>query len=878
MDKDGDLVEVERQYCLEYIPNCLNPGKAYEPQKKKPAASKREIKIGSRELLQGQRVTVKTDKDEKEGVIAAWSPPHLYEVQYSDGYAMVERDNIKVIGKRIKEPLPFFAERYTWLAELARKYESYDDFVGYLRSQPPEGSTPTEIFAELTGKALGFKNLREVFNAAQEMKIQAIIKPQTLELTDAENKVLNILSDKPIHIDQIANETGLSLNQTASALLYFELKKMVKQSPGKLFSLKEKVIDVKPEAEAKKEEIVAPQWMNKLSDAQLKWLSHFQLDSGNPHSMSAWEERIWDLAERSQYNRDEMTDKVQEITEIPRELITLSVDFFINNHLLKTDVRGNLVQNAPIWYMSYNHFIRVAGNEYTAGERLGIPTHNRIPQEHGATPTDRIRKAVIRKSIEEGWPFPEETYKEFPDLDPRVPHLSLPKYTHIPSEKAQKMIEDSEILYRQFAEKRSAYDQARTKAEHTKQIEFITESKRLSGEMDIIAEKIAWFWNNIQHENIEIMDLETKATYFPSLWKVFKRFGKLEAGEGLKEKMISFSILQELPAAIEHYRMSQKIPVSPLLTEKELSNPPKIINLNNPPELKGYEFHFLKANISGGMPESYEVNSGIKFNIPGFSQTFIIHKGPGRANYMVVEMSTGMGVGKGDTIAGAKKAAEDVIIKNGTERFTDIVNAARKINDYPQIVSDLNKSELKLVPGIYLRKTGLVFDEWEVNEPPKLVLHGESRDRAKRGEHQYISRVTTYRHSRPGQVQQYDYVIKSGKPIKLKGTNLELFMTREPLWDHVYYVTNEASTGLPLRQANKDKMKSIEITMRDIKEIEDRVMEARWITDYPHLKDAARQFEEKRLAKAAPPLKHPDLSGFPFISALRLGAFALIGK
>ncbi len=75
------------------------------------------------------------------------------------------------------------------------------------------------------------------------------------------------------------------------------------------------------------------------------------------------------------------------------------------------------------WQMTYSEFFDIAGSEYTSGERFGIPTKNRVPVipetgfgEKGATPEERVHRAVVRKALREKKPVPQEILAEYPDL------------------------------------------------------------------------------------------------------------------------------------------------------------------------------------------------------------------------------------------------------------------------------------------------------------------------------------------------------------------------------------------------------------------------------------------------------------------------------
>lgn len=59
------------------------------------------------------------------------------------------------------------------------------------------------------------------------------------ELTRVELAIVTILEPYPLHIDKIVEKTDLDIASISAALLDLELKGMVRQLPGKLFSIKE---------------------------------------------------------------------------------------------------------------------------------------------------------------------------------------------------------------------------------------------------------------------------------------------------------------------------------------------------------------------------------------------------------------------------------------------------------------------------------------------------------------------------------------------------------------------------------------------------------------------------------------------------------------
>ena len=83
--------------------------------------------------------------------------------------------------------------------------------------------TVDDIVIELEPKLRAFCN-----EARQTSPIPA-------ELPEMEQKMLTLLSDKPVHIDFIAQNLGISTAEALSVLLTLELKEFVKQLSGKMF-------------------------------------------------------------------------------------------------------------------------------------------------------------------------------------------------------------------------------------------------------------------------------------------------------------------------------------------------------------------------------------------------------------------------------------------------------------------------------------------------------------------------------------------------------------------------------------------------------------------------------------------------------------------
>ncbi|MCK5595429.1 DNA-protecting protein DprA, partial [bacterium] len=59
------------------------------------------------------------------------------------------------------------------------------------------------------------------------------LKPANL--SPEEKKIYDALSDEPVHIDKIMDKTQCSIGALSQILLTLELKKIIKQIPGKMF-------------------------------------------------------------------------------------------------------------------------------------------------------------------------------------------------------------------------------------------------------------------------------------------------------------------------------------------------------------------------------------------------------------------------------------------------------------------------------------------------------------------------------------------------------------------------------------------------------------------------------------------------------------------
>jgi DNA processing protein len=81
----------------------------------------------------------------------------------------------------------------------------------------------------------------EELNISQQGATMEPKAPPAIPLTQGEEIILSELSPYPIHIDKLARQVSLSAGEVSGLLLQLELKGLVTQSPGKLFSRSESV-------------------------------------------------------------------------------------------------------------------------------------------------------------------------------------------------------------------------------------------------------------------------------------------------------------------------------------------------------------------------------------------------------------------------------------------------------------------------------------------------------------------------------------------------------------------------------------------------------------------------------------------------------------
>jgi DNA processing protein len=78
----------------------------------------------------------------------------------------------------------------------------------------------------------------KTFNASSVSGAEAIKAPGRVELNRTDQKIMDIVSGGCLHIDEIIAGSGLAPAEISSTLMVLELKGLIRQHPGKFFSLK----------------------------------------------------------------------------------------------------------------------------------------------------------------------------------------------------------------------------------------------------------------------------------------------------------------------------------------------------------------------------------------------------------------------------------------------------------------------------------------------------------------------------------------------------------------------------------------------------------------------------------------------------------------
>lgn len=97
-------------------------------------------------------------------------------------------------------------------------------------------SVPLEIRSEQNTVPKKHEQITEMISPKNYIDVNEILD----QLNDDEKKVIMVLKNKPMHIDELVNRCSLLTTQTLVALTMLEVKNYIKRLPGRFFSLAEK--------------------------------------------------------------------------------------------------------------------------------------------------------------------------------------------------------------------------------------------------------------------------------------------------------------------------------------------------------------------------------------------------------------------------------------------------------------------------------------------------------------------------------------------------------------------------------------------------------------------------------------------------------------
>ncbi|MBI3671689.1 DNA-protecting protein DprA [Candidatus Azambacteria bacterium] len=105
-------------------------------------------------------------------------------------------------------------------------------------------AVPGQIFAQSskgTNKLIqeGAKLVLEPQDILDELEIAGVnIKKQKIELTETEEKILKHLKDETMHINDIIKRSGLAANSVLTAITMLEMKKIIQNIGGNIYTIK----------------------------------------------------------------------------------------------------------------------------------------------------------------------------------------------------------------------------------------------------------------------------------------------------------------------------------------------------------------------------------------------------------------------------------------------------------------------------------------------------------------------------------------------------------------------------------------------------------------------------------------------------------------
>lgn len=97
----------------------------------------------------------------------------------------------------------------------------------------PQSKGTNRLISQGARPLLTGLDLIELLNLTRVTEQQKVRK--ILPVDELESKILNVLSHEPIHVDEIRNQTGISIEQVSAALTMLELKGLIQKTNGMNF-------------------------------------------------------------------------------------------------------------------------------------------------------------------------------------------------------------------------------------------------------------------------------------------------------------------------------------------------------------------------------------------------------------------------------------------------------------------------------------------------------------------------------------------------------------------------------------------------------------------------------------------------------------------
>jgi DNA processing protein len=94
----------------------------------------------------------------------------------------------------------------------------------------PQSKGTNRLIAQGARPLLSVRDLLDVLNLTRVTE-QRIVR-KVLPADETESKLMSVLTNEPIHMDEIRNQTGLPIERVSATLVMMELKGLVRQVGG----------------------------------------------------------------------------------------------------------------------------------------------------------------------------------------------------------------------------------------------------------------------------------------------------------------------------------------------------------------------------------------------------------------------------------------------------------------------------------------------------------------------------------------------------------------------------------------------------------------------------------------------------------------------